>query len=97
MSLAFRATQRGTRSAQTHECQFFWMIQSQPTAFSRYTSLPPFPPPQRDRQEPDIVRSRQHLVNARDDLPGALDRSLALLDLVQEALTFLLRFFDQRR
>ena len=44
-----------------------------------------------------LVCSREHLVNACDDLPGALDRSLALLDLVQEALTFLLRFFDQRR
>jgi hypothetical protein len=28
--------------------------------------------------------------------PGVLDRSLALLDLCQEALTFFLRFFDQR-
>ena len=40
---------------------------------------------------------RQHLVDACDDLPRVLDRSLALPDLVQEALTFFLRFFDQRR
>ena len=40
---------------------------------------------------------RQHFVDACDDLPRVLDRSLALPDLVQEALTFFLRFFDQRR
>ena len=40
---------------------------------------------------------RQHIVDACDDLPRVLDRSLALPDLVQEALTFFLRFFDQRR
>src|ERR1700722_497459 len=40
---------------------------------------------------------RQYFVDACDDLPRVLDRSLALPDLVQEALTFFLRFFDQRR
>ena len=44
-----------------------------------------------------LVSIRQHSVNACDDLPGVLDRSLALLDLCQELLTFFLRFFDQRR
>src|ERR1700722_12865263 len=35
---------------------------------------------------------RQHFVDACDDLPRVLDRSLALPDLVQEALTFFFAF-----
>ena len=36
----------------------------------------------------------QHFIDACDYLPRVLDRSLALLDLCQEALTFFLSFFD---
>ena len=43
-----------------------------------------------------LFTSSQHFIDACDELPGVLDRSLALLDLCQEALTFFLRFFDQR-
>ena len=44
-----------------------------------------------------LFTSSQHFIDACDDLPGVLDRSLALLDLCQEALTFFLSFFDERR
>jgi hypothetical protein len=42
-----------------------------------------------------LFSGSQHFIDAGDDLSGVLDRSLALLDLCQEKLTFFLCFGDE--